>query len=66
MTHLFWPFPEAGVCVEPFLRGLVLALLAIIGVWAASELAKKIALWVTSHRRDSKNIFNWFRDRHAT
>jgi len=52
--------------VEPFLRGLVLALLAIIGVWAASELAKKIALWVTSHRRDSKNIFNWFRDRHAT
>jgi len=65
MTHMFWPFPEAGVFVEPFLRGLVLALLAIVGIWAAAELANKIAVYANSHGRNLKDGFNRLRDRHA-
>ncbi len=32
MTRQYWPFSGVEIFVEPFLRGLVLALLAIIGI----------------------------------
>ncbi len=68
MTTAFWQFPFAEAIIEGFLKGLVLALLAIIAIWAVAELGTII---ITQLRKDDnptdlRETPKNFHDKHAT
>ena len=69
MTTHYWDFSITGAVVEGLLGGLVLALLAMVAIWATAELVKLVFLRMKAGNGNHlgwKNLPRFFRNRHAT